>query len=53
MRKARPGSAVVQFPYQNDNGVYHYSKELTEQMEGFLVNALKKKVPEEKIFLWQ
>ncbi len=53
MRKTRPGSAGVQFPYQNDNGVYHYSKELTEQMEGFLVNALKKKVPEEKIFLWQ
>lgn len=53
MRKTRPGSAVVQFPYQNDNGVYHYSKELTEQMEGFLVELLKKKVPEEKIFLWQ
>lgn len=53
MRKNRPGSAVVQFPFQNEDGVYHYPKELTGQMERFLVESLKRKVPEEKIFLWQ
>lgn len=53
MRKNQPYSAVVQFPYQNDNGVYHYAKELTKQMEQHMVNGLKKKVPEEKIFLWK
>lgn len=53
MRKNQPGSAVVQFPYQNDGGVYHYSRELTEQMEGFLADALKRKMPEENIFLWK
>lgn len=53
MRKNQPGSAVVHFPYQNDGGVYHYSKELTERMEGFLVDHLKKEIPEEKIFLWE
>lgn len=52
MRRDRPGSAVVQFPYENDNGVYHYSRELTEKMEGFLVERLKEKLPEDKIFLW-
>ena len=52
MRKNQPGSAVVQFPYQNDNGVYHYSKELTAQMEGFLTERLKKVISEDKIFLW-
>lgn len=52
MRKNRPCSAVVQFPYQNDNGVYHYSRELTERMESFLVNRLKNQIPEDKIFLW-
>lgn len=52
MRKCQPGSAVVQFPYQNDNGVYHYSGELTEKMEVFLSNRLKEKIPEEKLFLW-
>lgn len=53
MRKNQPGSAVVQFPYQNDNGVYHYSRELTERMEGFLTSQLKTVMPEEKIFLWE
>lgn len=53
MRKNQPGSAVVHFPYQNDGGVYHYSKELTEQMEGFLTDNLKKELPENKIFLWK
>ena len=52
MRRDRPGSAEVQFPYENDNGVYHYSRELTEKMEGFLVERLKEKLPEDKIFLW-
>ncbi len=53
MRKNEPASAVVQFPYQNDGGVYHYAKELTEQMEQHLVDRLKEKIPEEKIFLWE
>ena len=53
MRKNQPDSAVVQFPYQNDGGVYHYSQELTKQMEGFLTDRLKEKISEEKIFLWK
>ena len=53
MRKNRPASAVVQFPYQNDNGVYHYSRKMTEQMEHFLVDNLTGKLPKEKIFLWE
>lgn len=53
MRKNQPGSAVVQFPYQNDKGVYHYPGKLAEQMEQFLVNGLKKGLPEDKIFLWE
>lgn len=53
MRKQEPYSAVVQFPYQNDDGVYHYSGELTERMERHMVEGLKRKMPEEKIFLWE
>lgn len=53
MRKNQPDSAVVQFPYINDGGVYHYSDELTGRMEGFLVDRLKREIPEEKIFLWE
>lgn len=53
MRKNQPGSAVVQFPYQNDNGVYHYSRDLTTRMEEFLADGLKRKLPENKIYLWK
>jgi len=53
MRKNQPGSAVVQFPYENDKGVYHYSGELTGRMERFLVDKLRREIPDHKIFLWQ
>ena len=53
MRKNQPCSAVVQFPYQNDNGVCHYSAELTERMERFLTDNLKQKISEDRIFLWK
>jgi len=53
MRKNEPDSAVVQFPYQNIDGVYQYPKVLAEEMEQFLTEQLKKKVPVENIFLWK
>lgn len=53
MRKQEPDSAVVWFPFQNENGFYHYPNELMEQMESFLVERLSKKVPKEKIFQWR
>ncbi len=53
MRKNAPDSAVVQFPYENDGGVYHYGKALTQEMEGFLVEQLLRYLPKEKIFLWE
>lgn len=53
MRKNEPYSAVVQFPYQNDCGVYHYPTELMEEMESYLVTRLTERIPKEKIFRWQ
>ncbi len=53
MRKNAPNSAVVQFPYENDRGVYHYGDGLTQEMEGYLVERLLRYLPEEKIFLWE
>ncbi len=52
MRKQEPDSAVVWFPFQNENGYYHYPKALMEEMELFLVCQLEQKVPKEKIFQW-
>ena len=53
MRKQEPDSAVVWFPFQNENGFYHYPNGLMEQMESFLVERLSKKVSKEKIFQWR
>lgn len=53
MRRSEPYSAVVQFPYQNDSGVYHYPTELMEKMERRMVERLSERIPEEKIFKWQ
>lgn len=53
MRKQEPDSAAVWFPFQNENGFYHYPDELMEQMEGFLIERLEKKISKEKIFRWK
>ncbi|MDD6571099.1 MAG: hypothetical protein PUF12_01800 [Thermoflexaceae bacterium] len=53
MRKSEPYSCVVQFPFQNDGGVYHYPDSLMEEMELFVTEKLKETIPEEKIFRWE
>lgn len=53
MRRNMPDSAVVQYPYQNDHGVYHYSDRLTEEMENWMVERLKGHITEDRIFRWE
>ncbi len=52
MRKIEPESLIAQFPYVNTGGYYHYPQELLMEMEGFLVERLSLKLPENKIFRW-
>lgn len=53
MRKQEPDSAVVWFPFQNENGFYHYPNELMEQMENFLIERLEERISKERIFRWR
>lgn len=53
MRKQEPDSAVVWFPYQKENGYYHYPSGLMEQMECFLAERLERNISREKIFRWR
>ncbi|MBO5459693.1 MAG: radical SAM protein [Lachnospira sp.] len=53
MRRSEPYSAVVQFPYENEKGVYQYPKRIMQEMEHFLVGELSRAIPAEKIFLWK
>lgn len=52
MRKCQPDSDIVWFPYENHNGVYHYPRQLMDEMEQFLEEKIKEHIPEEKIFRW-
>ena len=53
MRKNEPDSAVVQFPYQNDGGVYHYPTAFMEEMEQYMTEKLAAYLPAERIFRWK
>ncbi len=53
MRKQRPDSAIIQYPYENDNGVCHYGRELSREMISHVYNRLKEYIPEEKIYVWK
>lgn len=51
MRKKRPDSAIVQYPYITEHGVSHYGN-LSEEMVHYLQKLLLNHLPEEKIFIW-
>lgn len=52
MRKQTRHSPIIQFPYENDKGVYHYSSSLTDEMISFAYDLIKREIPGEKIFIW-
>lgn len=51
MRKKRPDSAIVQYPYVTEEGVAHYGA-LSEEMIQYLQTLLLEYLPADKIFLW-
>lgn len=53
MRKNAPDSAVVQYPFENENGVYHYPTRLMKEMENYMVERCGEYIPQDKIFLWE
>jgi spore photoproduct lyase len=52
IRREMADSAVVQFPFENTGGFYHYPKNLMEEMENMIVERLKRNLRPEKIFRW-
>ena len=53
MRRQQPDSVPAWFPYELEEGYYHYPTQLMEQMERHLVSRLREWLPEEKIFVWK
>lgn len=52
MRKQRPDSAVLFYPYTVQNGVCRYDEALSLEMIGFIRTLLLKYVEKEKIYVW-
>lgn len=53
MRKQRPDSAIIQYPYENDRGVCHYGKNLSREIISFVFNQVKQYIPESNIYIWK
>ncbi len=52
MRKQRPGSAILQYPYEPEDGVAHYGRETSKEMMFFAYQKLTEYYDKERIFLW-
>lgn len=53
MRNNAPYSSITQYPYENDEGVYHYKKEIMYEMEQFLVTRLADLIGANRVFMWE
>jgi spore photoproduct lyase len=52
MRKNKPYSSIINYPFRAANDVYTYPSDLSDKMNSYIHGLLKKYIPEEKIFLW-
>lgn len=52
MRRQRPSSAIVWYPYEQSDGVYHYGHTRSNDMISFVYNQISNYIPEHKIFCW-
>lgn len=53
MRKMRPASVIIQYPYQNENGVFFVGKKDGTHMIEFMKQQLVKYIAENKLFIWK
>lgn len=53
MRRQRPNSLIIQYPFENDNGVFHYSKELTKEMISFAYDKICQFISKDRLFIWE
>lgn len=52
MRRQRPASALLWYPFMTSHGVYHYGTALSEKMTYTVKEILKTYVDEDRIFVW-
>ena len=53
MRKQRPDSVILAYPFEVENGVCDYGNEASRQMTDFMATKLGGYLPAEKLFIWK
>lgn len=53
LRQVLPESPVAQYPYENQDGVFCYNKELDEAIFRFFEEKLTKRIEKNRIFWWK
>ncbi|MEE3420418.1 MAG: radical SAM protein [Lachnospiraceae bacterium] len=53
MRRVLPDSPITLYPYDLDDGYYHYDEGHDREMEDYLISLLAPEVPASKIFTWR
>lgn len=53
MRKLRPESLVLQYPYDTGSGVAGYDKKLSEELTDFFKEQLSHYISDDKIYIWE
>lgn len=53
MRKQRPQSAILQYPYEPEEGVAHYGRDITYEMMDFAYQILSECYDKDRIFVWE
>ena len=51
MKKSNPTSRILAYPFVNEQGVFTYSKEHTDEMMNFMSSILSQIVEKDKIFI--
>ena len=53
MRKNKPYSSIINYPFMAENNVYVYPPGLSDKLNLYMHDILKKHIPQEKIFVWK
>lgn len=53
MKKQRPNSIILNYPFKNDNGVFHYENEISESILLYVYNLINEYISKDKIYVWK
>ncbi len=53
LRQSLPHSALVQYPFEQDGGYYHYPAAVEQDMEQYAIRKIRELLPDASVFTWE